>query len=142
VILDIKPSSLKEQDFYQIPEINDLKDSLGALPQADIKIVHLFTNGFYGRVAHIPADTTFVSKIHKQNHFHALVSGRIRLTNGYDEVQEYTGPLAGLTKRGTQRAAHTLTDCVFMTVHKTNKTNLQEIEDEVIAKTREELWLG
>ena len=138
----IKKATLKESDCYQVPAINELKADLEKLPPAQIEIVHLFAPGTYARVAKIPAGTAFVSKIHKTNHFHALVSGTIRLTNCYDEVKEYTGPVSGMTKIGTQRAAYAVTDCAFMTVHKTNKTNLREIEGEVIAKDRSELCLG
>jgi ribonucleotide reductase alpha subunit len=138
----VRKNHLKASDFYQAPLIAELQARLERYPQAKIKIVHLFSKGFYARVAKIPAGTVFVSKIHKTRHFHALVSGTIRLTNAYDEVKEYTGPHSGLTQIGTQRAAYTVTDCAFMTVHKTNKTNLLEIEDEVIAKERDELCLG
>jgi hypothetical protein len=141
-VLLIKKSLLKESDFYQVPKINELKNKLEKLPQAEIKLIHLFAPGIYARVAKIPAGTIFVSKIHKTRHFHCLVNGTIQLTNAYDEIKEYTGPHSGLTQMGTQRAAYAVTDCAFMTVHRTNKTSLREIEDEVIAQERDELCLG
>lgn len=140
--IEVKKSTLKESDFYHAPAIQKLQERLKQQPQAGIELIHLFAPGVYARVAKIPAGTLFVSKIHKSRHFHALVSGTIELTNAYDEIKEYTGPVSGLTQIGTQRAAYALTDCQFMTVHQTKKTNLRDIEEEVIAKDRSELCLG
>lgn len=111
------------------------------LPQVNVKVVHLFSKGYYARVLSIPADTLVVAKLHKTRHFYALVSGHMRILEG-GAVHEVQGPTSGVSARGVQRVGHAITDSVFMTVHKTNKTTLAEIEAEVIATSEEELWLG
>ena len=49
---------------------------------------------------------------------------------------------SSISKAGAERLVLTHTDCVFFTLHKTNKTTLAEIEAEVIDTSKEELCLG
>jgi len=51
--------------------------------------------------------------------------------NGIIHIQ---APYHGITKPGTKRIIYTHTDCIFVTVHATNKTSVAEIEKEVIAE--------
>jgi len=51
-----------------------------------------------------------------------------------DGVVELEAPHHGITKPGTKRIIYTHTDCVFITVHGTDKKTPEEVEEEVIAK--------
>ena len=51
--------------------------------------------------------------------------------NGVETIE---APHHGITKPGTKRAIFTHEDCVFITVHATDKTTPEEVEEEVIAK--------
>ena len=51
-----------------------------------------------------------------------------------DGVKHVQAPHHGITKPGTKRIIYTHTDCVFVTVHATDKTDVDEIEKEVIAE--------
>ena len=51
--------------------------------------------------------------------------------NGVEHVE---GPHHGITIPGTKRIIYTHTDCVFITVHATDSTDIKKIEEEVIAK--------
>ena len=50
--------------------------------------------------------------------------------NGVIHIQ---APHHGITKPGTKRFIYTHTDCVFITVHATDQTDVAKIEKEVIA---------
>jgi ribosome biogenesis SPOUT family RNA methylase Rps3 len=52
-----------------------------------------------------------------------------------DGVVRYKGPYQGITRPGTKRIIFTHTDCVFITVHATDKLTPEEAEEDVIAKT-------
>ena len=49
-------------------------------------------------------------------------------------IKHIEAPHHGITYPGTKRIIYTHTNCVFITVHATDNTNIQEIEEEVIAK--------
>ena len=52
-----------------------------------------------------------------------------------DGIIEIEAPHHGVTKAGTKRVIYTHEPCTFVTVHATNKTTPEEVEEEVIAKS-------
>ncbi len=94
---------------------------------------HQFINGLYVRMVRLPAGMTFTTKIHKKKHPFFLMSGRCRvITDKGFEIME--GPMMGVTEPGTKRLMYIEEEVVWYTVHRTDKTNPQDVEDEVIAK--------
>ena len=59
-------------------------------------------------------------------------------------ITEYQGrehlkaPLSMISKAGTKRIVYALEDTVWITVHATNETDLEKIEEVVIAKSYED----
>ena len=51
-----------------------------------------------------------------------------------DGVKHIKAPHQGITKPGTKRIIYAHTDCVFITVHATEETDVSKIEEQVIAK--------
>jgi len=49
-------------------------------------------------------------------------------------IKTIEAPYHGITKPGTKRAIYAHEDCTFITVHATDKTTPEEVEEEVIAK--------
>tara|TARA_B100001287_G_scaffold37697_1_gene26993 strand:+ start:328 stop:942 length:615 start_codon:yes stop_codon:yes gene_type:complete len=96
-------------------------------------VKHSFADGCYIREIFNPAGELLVTKIHKKEHPFFLMKGKMSILtdNGIIHIQ---APYHGITKPGTKRIIYTHTDCIFVTVHATNKTNVAEIEKEVIAE--------
>jgi hypothetical protein len=94
---------------------------------------HSFADGCYIREIFIPANGLVISKIHKIAHPFFLVEGEVSILteNG---VVHLKAPHNSITLAGTKRILYTHTNCRFITVHVTSSTDLQEIENEVIAK--------
>jgi quercetin dioxygenase-like cupin family protein len=113
------------------PKVLALEDVLRSIPQVDIETKHFFAQGMYIRMAEIKKGCTFVGKEHKAEHFFILVKGRLAVTVG-DEVQTLEAGAVVVSGAGTKRAGHALEDCVFMNVHRTDLTDLDEIELELI----------
>ena len=51
-----------------------------------------------------------------------------------DGVKTIQAPYNGVTQPGTKRVIFTHEDCVFITVHATEKQTPEEVEEDVIAK--------
>ena len=57
-------------------------------------------------------------------------------------VQRIKAPYQGITKAGTKRIIFTHSECVFITVHRTDKLTIEEVEEEVIAESFDQLILS
>ena len=94
---------------------------------------HTFAGGCYVREIYNPANLLLVTKIHKVDHPYFLMSGKMSILTE-DGIIEIEAPHHGVTKAGTKRVIYTHEPCTFVTVHATNKTTPEEVEEEVIAK--------
>lgn len=110
----------------------------GALGEDPFPLVHKFADGMYIRQLTVPPRTLTVTKIHKQTHPFFLLKGTISILTE-DGVKTYTAPYSGITKAGTKRIIWHHDEVVFTTVHSTKETDLDKIENEVIAKGFEEV---
>jgi hypothetical protein len=104
------------------------------IPDPDCPLTHTFAPGAYARTIYVPRDTLIVTKIHKYAHLMMLMHGSAIVATEEGPVT-YTAPRIMTTKAGTKRAIYTKTDVIWTTVHVTEKTDLEEIEEEIIAKS-------
>lgn len=109
----------------------------GALKGSDIEqlcpLVHSFGDGCYIRQIFMPKGTLIISKIHKVTHPYFVMTGSasVATENGVEVIQ---APYQGITQAGTKRALYIHEDMVWITVHVTDETDLDKIEEEIIAK--------
>lgn len=106
-------------------------------------IVEEYGCGTYARELFMPKDTVVVGKIHKHSHVNVISAGKVAvLTESGRELFE--APYTFISQAGIQRAVYILEDTVWTTVHLTSnlgEDNLDKIEEEVIAKTFEEIGI-
>lgn len=93
---------------------------------------HFFVPGIYIRKMCVPAGTVVTSKIHKTRHPFIMTKGRAILMSEGSDPFEVSAPFCGITEPGTRRMARVLEDMEWITFHVTDKTDLAEIEDEII----------
>lgn len=96
-------------------------------------VQHHFAPGAYGREMTLPAGLVVVGKIHKHAHINVISKGRVQVFTEQDGVLELAAPCTFVSSPGTKRVIHVLEEAVWTTVHVTDKTDLAEIEREVIA---------
>jgi len=108
-------------------------------PQVEIPVKHYFSQGVYAREITIPAGVILTGDIHKFTQLNILSKGRMQV---YTEegIREVEAPFTVVSPPGTKRIAHTLTECVWTTIHGTDETDVSEIEKVFIAKSENE-WL-
>ena len=94
---------------------------------------HSFADGCYIREIFNPKGELLVTKIHKVAHPFFLMKGDMTILVE-DGIKRIKAPHYGITPAGTKRPIYCHEDCVFVTVHATNETDLEKIEEEVIAK--------
>jgi len=112
-------------------QIDRLQAEMVKMPQAELQTEHYFSDGMYCRKVFRPAGTVIVGKIHKKAHFFLCAKGEIIAWSegGMRHLRE--GDVI-VSKPCTKRVTLAVTDAIGITVHKTNKTNLDKIEKELI----------
>lgn len=132
----ISPADLREG-------IMDIERKIAAIPGALFgdkvaPLEHLFGDGLYIRKITMPAGMLLTSKIHKKTHPYFILQGDVTVLTEEGEVR-IKAPYAGMTKAGTKRVLYIHEETVWVTVHATTETDLGKIEDEIIAKSFEEV---
>ena len=96
-------------------------------------VSHFFAPGVYVRQIKIPAGMVVVGKIHKTKHVSIISCGIVTVVteNGQETIH---APHTFINEPGEKRALYTHTDTVWTTIHPTEETDLEKIEDLVIAK--------
>lgn len=95
---------------------------------------HSFADGQYVREIFLPKGVAIVGKIHKHSHPNFLLKGKVSVFTEHEGVKHLEAPLSMISLAGTKRVVFAHEDTVWITVHKTDKTDLKEIEEEIIAK--------
>lgn len=120
-------------------DIEDIiKQSQGAMEGDCFPLKHTFTPGIYVREITMPAGAFLTSKIHKTEHPYFVLRGRVRVYTE-DGMQDIVAPYSGITKAGTKRILHIIEDTVWITIHATDKTDVADIEKDIIAKDFKEI---
>ena len=117
-----------------------LEAALRELPQADLPTEHYFADGMYCRVVTRAAGVLIVGKVHKREHFYMVVKGAVAVVQDGAERKVYTAPAIIVSKAGTKRAVVALENSVCLTVHRTDKTDLDELEAELVEPAPDALF--
>lgn len=113
-------------------EIDRLQAFMATMPQIELPTEHFFANGMYARFMPVKAGSLIVGKVHRTEHFFVLCHGTMRITDGNGAAQDITGPAVIVSQPGTKRAGLALTDTACLNIHRTDKTDLDEIEEELV----------
>ena len=125
-----KDESLRQAILVVEESINAIHAAQGTEPP-DLPLQHVFAPGVYGRQIFIPAGTLVVGKIHRHAHLNFLIQGTVSVATEEGPVQ-YHAPLMMVSKAGTKRVVYTHEDTIWATVHLTEQTDLEKIEEEII----------
>lgn len=119
-------------------------EELEALMMADDEAVtdyptdHMFAHGLYGRRVVMPAGTSAVGKIHKHSCITIVLRGLIATTTD-SEPMVIRAPYAFVSPAGSKRAVFAIEETEWMTVQASDKTNLEELENELTVQSFEQL---
>jgi quercetin dioxygenase-like cupin family protein len=112
-------------------QIDRLQAEMATMPQAELQTEHFFSPGMYCRRVFRPAGTLIVGKIHKEPHFFLCAMGEIIAWTETGMRRLQAGDVVE-SQPGTKRVTLAVTDAIGITIHKTDKTDLEEIETELI----------
>ena len=103
-------------------------------------VTHDFADGQYIRKIVMPAGLLVTTKIHAKNHPYFILSGKVSIYSdkGVDHIE---APHHGITEAGTKRVLYVHEECTFITVHRTDCLNVDDIVNEVVVDDFAELKL-
>jgi quercetin dioxygenase-like cupin family protein len=112
-------------------QIDRLQAEMAQMPQVELETEHFFSPGMYLRRVYRPAGTLIVGKVHKKPHFFLCAKGEIIAWTETGMRRLQAGDVVE-SQPGTKRVTLSVTDSIGVTVHLTDKTDLDEIEQELV----------
>lgn len=112
--------------------VSELQAHCEKLPQVPMPLTHEFTPGLYIRTIVMPKGTFVISKVHKTEHPFVITRGKVEVWIEGQGTKMLTAPHRGITKPGTRRMLVMHEETEWSTFHCTNKTDLAEIERDLI----------
>ncbi len=97
----------------------------------DVPVEHHFAPGVYMRQMNAKAGTLVVSKMHRTEHMNILLTGSLTVATE-DGIELLKAPLVIKSMPGTKRIGYFHEDSSWITVHPTQTTDLDLIEQQVI----------
>jgi quercetin dioxygenase-like cupin family protein len=119
--------------------IDKLQSAMAQMPQAELLTEHFFLPGVYMRKVWRPAGTVIVGKVHKFPHIFMCAGGSIRAWTEKGVRALRAGDVVE-SLPGTKRVTYALEDSVGVTIHRTDKTDIGEIEEELIEREDQALF--
>jgi len=138
--VDVVPEQNKEKR----EQIRELEQSIheniesGDVDERDPPVRHYFSKGVYCREMFISKGTLVIGKIHKTAHLNIISMGCVSVTTQYGS-DNLSAPHTFKSEIGTQRAVYAHEDTVWTTIHPTELTDVDEIEEQIIAKSFSEI---
>jgi len=123
--------NLELADHVSREQVERLQAEMATMPQAELVTEHHFSVGMYMRKVFRPAGTLIVGKVHKEPHFFLCAKGEIIAWTESGMKRLQAGDVVE-SKPGTKRVTLAVTDAIGITIHRTDKTDLDEIEAELI----------
>lgn len=123
--------------------IDALEQAMMALPdQLDIASMdvrhHITDSGLYAREMIIPAGTVITGKIKKHEHISVISAGFVTEVTDAG-LQRIRAPYTMISKPGTKRVVWAHETTVWTTIHASEETDLDKLEDDLIASSYDEL---
>lgn len=114
--------------------VNALESEMRKFEQLELPVKHHFSQGVYARELFIPKGTLLTGKIHKFQQLNVMTQGDLSVLVG-NEIRRVKAPFVVVSPAGTKRVAYAHEDTIWITIHGTNETDLEKIEDHFIAQS-------
>ena len=121
-----------------LQDIQKLQGVCSTLPQVETEAKHYFAPGVYGRELFMPAGVLIIGKIHRVSHLVVMAYGDVSVYTEGHPVRRMRGYNAFVSDAGAKRVIYPHADTLWITAHGTAKTDLDDIEAEIIEPDNED----
>jgi quercetin dioxygenase-like cupin family protein len=116
-----------------------LENAILSLPQVSFMVEHFNIPGVYVRALHIPKDHVLTGCVHNHECINIVAKGDITVSDGDKETRLKAGSIS-ISPPGTKRAGFAHDDTLFVTIHRTDLTDIEAIENELVSKSFDEYF--
>ncbi len=116
-------------------KVEEFESSLFAYEQPICQLSHFFAPGVYLRELTMPADSVIVGHEHKTEHFNIITKGRAMVIQDDVEVLEIKAGDIFVSGPGVRKMLHILEEMTWTTIHVTEETDMDKLEEELIIKS-------
>lgn len=129
----------------QVPtmqEIKQLQEIVSIAPQIELPLKHHHSVGAYVREIFMPAGSVVIGKEHATRHLNIVVSGKCTVwtVDGKHVFDAKDGPITFESMAGVKKVLYMHTNVVWMTVHPTDETDPDRLEN-IFIRPEEQLSL-
>jgi hypothetical protein len=122
--------------FSNLVQLEDfIRDNLELV---DLPVSHYQLPGVYVRALHIKGGVVLTGKIHKHSCINIMAKGLLKVASEDGTAKEMKAGDIFVSPPGTKRAGYAMQDSIFITVHPTNETELDAIEESLVCGTVED----
>ena len=108
---------------------------LSKYPQPICPLKHSFSDGVYVREVTMPADSLLVGKTHRTKHLNMISKGScILLDRETGKRTLIQAPYTFESEAGVSKVVYIIEECVWSTIHVTDETDLDKLEELLIQK--------
>lgn len=112
--------------------IQEIKKAVKDIPQVVMPTKHFLVDGMYARQIRIPSGTAFVGRKHKKMHYFLVLCGGAWVAAEDGSLHKLIPGMLLMCPPGVQRIGATYEDTIFVTIHRTDETELGAIEDDCV----------
>lgn len=137
VVVTVQPIEKEKQEVTRA-KVHAIEDAIRReLKLIDLPVKHYFSKGVYGRELFIPKGTVLTGKIHKYSQLNIMSKGELSVLTE-DGIKRVKAPFTVVSPAGTKRVAYAHEDTIWTTIHGTEETDLEKIEEHFIAQSEVE----
>lgn len=116
-----------------IPRIEQLEALMNLEPEVMCPLKHNFSEGVYVREITMPTNTYVLGHEHTTTHLNMISKGACVLADiDTGEIIDIVAPYTFESKAGVRKLLYIVEECVWSTVHVTEETNIDKLEDLLI----------
>lgn len=126
---EINPASIEDVEKRVIQSV-----LIGDLSEAECKLTQTFAPGVYMREILMPAGSFIIGHQHKTKHINIVVEGRAYVMIS-GQIYLLEAPHTFVSEPGVRKVLYILQDMRFITIHPTQETEIDKLEEELIVKS-------
>jgi hypothetical protein len=122
----------KQSTELEAGMMRSVHDEIARLPPTEAPVDCVFTPGIMTRKIFMAAGSRHLSKVHKTRHQFVILQGAALVSHNGDRPVMMVAPYHGITEPGTWRELFIIMDSIWLTMHPTDKSTVEEVEADII----------